>query len=234
MIHQFIFASPKPGMSEAAFHDYWVNIHAVNFASKIKQIRKYIVDTRVDTPWDQGEPVFGGIAEIWIRPEDQLPSLQSPEFLEGARLDEPRWAAFWKTLVLDTNAHEIIAGAEKPANGGWIKSVTLLKRKSGMPLQAFRDYAMKIHAPRVAETQAGLTRYLHCQTVDGYYGLGEARYDAIDVCCYESVDALVESAGRSRFYAREAMEGMANFVDLGYLFQMYVAEHWIIGPEARA
>jgi len=29
MIHQFIFAYPKPGMSEADFQKYWVEQHAV-------------------------------------------------------------------------------------------------------------------------------------------------------------------------------------------------------------
>jgi EthD domain len=41
MIHQLIFAHPKPGMSEKDFQDYWVNVHAVNYASKIPQIKKY-------------------------------------------------------------------------------------------------------------------------------------------------------------------------------------------------
>lgn len=233
MVHQFIFAAPKPGMTEQAFQDYWVNNHAVNYASKIPQIRKYLVDTRVDTPWDRGEPMFSGIAEIWIRPEEQIASLQSKEFLQGARLDEPNWAAFWKTLVLDTNPHEIIAGEEKPPGRTWIKSITLLKRKPGMSLQAFRDHALKIHAPRLAATQSGVKRYLHCQTVDGYYGLGEARYDAIDLCCYESVEAMAEAVGGFRYYTRETMEGLSEFVELGYMFQMVVAEHWIVGPEYR-
>lgn len=233
MVHQFIFASPKPGMSEKEFQDYWINNHAVNYASKIPQIKKYIVDARVDTPLDYGDPVFGGIAEIWIRPEEQLASIQTKEFLEGARLDEPKWAAFWNTLVLDTNAHEIIAGEEKAPHGSYIKSITLLKRKEGMSLQAFRDYALKIHAPRVAETQNGLKRYLHCQIVDGYYSLGEARYDAIDVCCYDSIEAMVQSVGAYRYYGKESMEALAEFVELNYLFQMVVDEHWVIGPEYR-
>lgn len=40
MIHQFIFAAPKPGLSAAAFTSYWINFHAVDFAAKIPQIRQ--------------------------------------------------------------------------------------------------------------------------------------------------------------------------------------------------
>ena len=48
MIHQHIFASPKPGMSEAEFQDYWLHVHAVNYASRIEQIKRYKIDTRID------------------------------------------------------------------------------------------------------------------------------------------------------------------------------------------
>ena len=47
MIHQLIFAAPKPGMTVAEFQDYWVDVHAVKFASKIPQIRKYLIDTTI-------------------------------------------------------------------------------------------------------------------------------------------------------------------------------------------
>lgn len=50
-----------------------------------------------DVPW-----FYQGVAEIWLADEaTQLASLQSPEFLQGARADEPRWAAFRRTLIED-------------------------------------------------------------------------------------------------------------------------------------
>jgi hypothetical protein len=42
MIHQFIFAGPKPGLSADAFQSYWVNFHAVDYAARIPQIRQYL------------------------------------------------------------------------------------------------------------------------------------------------------------------------------------------------
>ena len=110
MIHQHIFASPKPGMTEAEFQNYWLNVHAVNYASKITQIKRYKIDTRIDWSGEVDSPIWSGIAEIWLNnEEEQLASLQSPEFLQGARLDEPNWAAFWNTLGLDTDAHPVSA-----------------------------------------------------------------------------------------------------------------------------
>lgn len=85
MIHQHIFASPKPELSEKKFHPYWINVHARNYASKIKQIRRYMICTRVDCKGVTNPPVWNGCAEIWLANEqEQLASLQSEEFLEGA------------------------------------------------------------------------------------------------------------------------------------------------------
>src|SRR5688500_15656055 len=105
MIHQFIFAGPKPNLSPEAFISYWINFHAVDYAAKIPQIRQYLVAQRIHLLCGRDLPFFEGVAEIWLTNEaEQLASLQTPEFLEGARRDEPRWAAFWQTLVLDTDA----------------------------------------------------------------------------------------------------------------------------------
>src|SRR4051794_3834697 len=126
MIHQLIFAPPKPGMSEEEFQRYWLEVHAVQYASKIPQIRRYLIDTRIPFGPEGGEPLWSGVAEIWLaNEEEQLASIQTPEFLDGARLDEPRWAAFWRTLALDTDAHEVIAGPG-PDPGG-VKLLVLVK-----------------------------------------------------------------------------------------------------------
>ena len=66
MIHQLIFAHPRPGMSEAEFQRYWVEEHAVRYASKIPQVRRYLVDTRIALPGETGEPEWSGLAEIWL------------------------------------------------------------------------------------------------------------------------------------------------------------------------
>src|SRR5579883_330124 len=114
MIHQFIFAGPKPGLTAVAFQSYWVNFHAADYASKIPQIRQYSISTRLHLPIVRAVPFFEGVAEILLRNEaEQVASLQSPEFLQGARTDEPRWAAFWQTLALDTDPL-VVAGAESP------------------------------------------------------------------------------------------------------------------------
>ena len=143
MIHQFIFAAPKPGMTEQEFQDYWVNVHAVKYASKIPQIKQYSVSTRLPFGDESQEPLWSGLADIWLEnDEDQVASLWSKELLEGARIDEPRWAAYWRTVVLDTDAHVLKDGGGLDGVKDGVKIVALVKRKWGTSLEEFRRHSL--------------------------------------------------------------------------------------------
>ena len=234
MIHQFIFAAPKPGMTPQEFQDYWVNVHAVEYAGKIAQIRRYMIDTRIEFEGDMGTPQLPhqGVAEIWLKDEkEQLASLQSEEFLQGARLDEPNWAAFWMTFALDTTAHVIVEGPPPTREPSWVKLLILLKRKPGVPLENFRRYGVKVHAPLVAGLP-GLRRYLQCHTRDGFYVFGEAGFDGVEQLWFDDVDALSKALDSPRFQ-EEVKASLDAFVDPRYVFSLAAREHWVIGPEAR-
>ncbi len=231
MIHQFIFAYPRPGMSEAEFQRYWVEEHAVRFASKIPQIRKYLVDTRVALPGETGHPLWCGVAEIWLENEkDQLDSLQTKEFLQGARKDEPNWAAFWRTVVMDTDAHVLLEGPGERRDSGMAKLLVLSKRREGLPRADFRSYCLRTHAAKVMELP-GLRRYLQGHMREGFYAVGEAILDCVEQLWFDSVDAA-QTAQRS------VQQSLVNadyrlFTEERYLHTMLVEEHWIVGPEPR-
>jgi hypothetical protein len=233
MIHQFILAAPKPGMTAQEFQDYWVNVHAVQYASKIPQIRKYMVDTVVDIEGNLGSPALPhqGIAEIWLNPEEQVASLQTDEFLNGARLDEPNWAAFWLTIVVDTNAHEIVPGPALAKGQDWVKLTLLLKRRPGLELEEYRKESLGGYADVVKETP-GLRRYLHAHTVDGAYTFGEASFDSVEQLWFDDVDAL-QAALASPYFTEKVKAARDEIVDPKYVFSLAVKENWIIGPEAR-
>jgi len=231
MIHQLIFAAPRPGMSEEEFQRYWVEEHAVRYASRIPQIRKYLIDTRLPFGEEEGEPLWSGVAEIWLRNEqEQLASLQTPEFLQGARRDEPNWAAFWRTVVLDTDAHEIVAGPEQGGGPAGVKVIFLVKRKEGLPLEAFRELSLGSHATEMAALP-GLRRYLQCHTRDGFYGVGEAVLDAAHLLWFDDEDALARALKSPEF--ERARAGMARIVEERYVHRLVTREHWIIGPDPR-
>jgi uncharacterized protein (TIGR02118 family) len=231
MIHQFIFAYPKPGMTEPQFQRYWVEEHAVRFASKIPQIRKYLVDTRVAYLGATAEPLWCGVAEIWLENEtQQLESLQSKEFLQGARLDEPNWAAFWRTVVLDTTSHVLLPGPPESRDGGMTKLLVLSKRKEGVPLPLFRAYALGTHASKVVALP-GLRRYAQGHVRDGAYAVGEAILDCVEQLWFDSVDAATtaQRSGQQELVSAD----YRLFTEERYIHRMMVQEHWIIGPQPR-
>lgn len=230
MIHQLIFAAPKPGMSVPDFQRYWLDVHAPRYASKIPQVRKYLVDTRLPFDGDETPPLWSGAAEIWLaNDEEQLASLQTPEFLDGARADEPNWAAFWQTLVLDTDA-ELMRAADHPAPADGVKLIMLAKRASGMPLADFRDRSRGLHAKLMRQVP-GLRRYLHGYTRDGAYAVGEAPLDAAYQLSFDSQDALRAAVGSPEY--RDALADLLTFASERYLHRMVVREHWIIGSESN-
>lgn len=231
MIHQLIFAAPKPGMTVEEFQRYWVNVHAVRFASKIPQIRRYLIDTTIPFELGNGDPKWQGVAEIWLANErEQLASLQTDEFLNGARLDEPNWAAFWQSLVLDTDAHELRAGPAPRRNDNRVKLIILVKRREGLSLAEFREYSLGTHG-ELALRIPGLVRYLQCHTRDGFYGIGEAVLDAAYQLWFDDEDTLRAALDSAEFQATVA--NLETFVAPRYIHRLVVRENWIIGPEAR-
>jgi uncharacterized protein (TIGR02118 family) len=232
MIHQFIFAYPRPGMTEAEFQRYWVEVHAVRYASKIPQIRRYLVDTRVALPDEKGDPLWCGVAEIWLKNEkEQIESLQSKEFLQGARRDEPNWAAFWRTVELDTTSHPISHGPEETRDSGMTKLLVLSKRREGLPLERFRSYCLGTHAAKVLELP-GLRRYRQGHVRDGAYAVGEAVLDCVEQLWFDSVDAAL--AAQRSVQQDIVRADYRLFAENRYIHTMLVQEHWIIGPQPRS
>ena len=229
MIHQHIFASPKPGMSEADFQRYWLEVHAIRYASKISQIKRYKVNTRIDWSGERSPPIWNGVAEIWLRNEaDQLASMQSPEFIIGARQDEPKWAAFWNTQGLDTDTRTLFDQTDG-ADAAGLKMMVLFKRRPGLPLDEYRGGHLVL-----ADSLDTVSSVIRCEinfTRDSGYVLGEPRFDAVAHYWFEDSAALEGSvsAARSRLLPDDG-----TLVDPRYVFRMVVQEHWIIGPEARA
>lgn len=220
-IHQYIFAGPKPGLSAEAFQTYWVNFHAVDYAAKIPQIRQYLVATREKADTPQPMPFFEGIAEIWLQnEEEQIASLQTNEFLHGAREDEPRWAAFWQTFVLDTESR-VLKEADGPLRE-FVNAYVLLKRKPQTGLEEFAT-GLESHAS-AATARSSMQRCTIGVARRNLYGFGEPRFDGIEVWSFNTsteASAALRSAGPWAF------------ADQRYVFAMVAREHWIIQPGSR-
>lgn len=229
MIHQYIFAGPRPGLTSEAFQQYWLNYHAPGYAAKIPQILQYLVAPRVDAGEPCPAPFFQGTAELWLRnPAEQLASLQSQEFLQGARADEPRWAAFWQTFV-----HESFTDDESPprrTRPPYYKCYNFLKRKPGFSLEMFLQ-DMKGRQKELAERLPGLQDCVLSAARSDAYDFGEPRFDIIEVWSFDSrMDLSNALQGEAM---RRVEEGRASIADERYLFRFCGREHWIIYPGDR-
>lgn len=234
MIHQHIFAGPKPGMSAKEFQDYWVNVHAVQYAGRIPQFRRYVVDTRIPFDEDMGDPTFPyqGVAEIWFLNDDEaLACAQSKEYLDGARIDEPRWAAYWLTFALDTTAHVIVEGPPLSREPTSVKWLVLLKRKPGLSVADFRGYSLETHAP-IACNLPGVRRYQQCHVRDSSYFFGETRFDCVSQIWFDDMRAFTAMTASAEFQ-EQFKSDLQAFTDSKYVFSLATEEHWIIGPEYR-
>lgn len=215
-------------MTEAEFQRYWVEVHAPRYAAKIPQFVQYCVDTRLPGPPGPPDPLWSGVAEIWLENEEQqLASLTSTEYVEGARRDEPRWAAFWRTLGLDTDAHVVVAGEPQRADDPHVKLFILVKRAAGMPLDRFRTHSLREFAPLLGELP-GLVRHLQGHTRDSAYAIGEAPLDCAHQVCFAGEDELRRAMAGPEY--AKAIIALRDFTEPRYLHEMAVRENWIIGP----
>ena len=196
------------------------------------QIKRYMVDTRIPFGVEPEDPLFSGVAEIWLKNEaEQLASLQSREFLAGARLDEPNWAAFWQTVALDTDTHVLMEGDPWQQDSTMVKLLILTKRQAGMPLEEFRQNMLGRHGTKVMEIP-GLKRYFQCHVRDSFYTLGESLLDCVSMLWFDNSQEL-EKASRSHQYQQEFTPELTTLFEPKYIHTMATQENWIIGPEFR-
>jgi hypothetical protein len=235
MIHQHILASPRPGLTELEFQDYWRYVHALKFARKIPQIRKYKVNSRIDIPGQIREIHYSGLAEIWLDNEEaQAASIKTPEFLDGALHDEPNWAASWQTIGLDTDAYETLGDDPSDNEFPEYKIMLFHKKRRDMSVEKFRKLYLNDYVRLLRTAQIpNLVRILNCLSNERLYeGGGAPPFDAIT---HLSANSLLEL--KSMVVSRE----LQAFLDSEYgglsewwgVVSMTVRSEWVLGPEAR-
>jgi len=220
MIHQLIFANPKPGMSIKEFQDYWIHVHAVQFASKITQVKKYKVSRIL--PFSEEDPVFHGMAEMWIEnEEEELASLESEAYIKGARADEPNWAAFWETVSLDTYSYDRILCDEEPE----YKILLLMKRKEGIPLKVFQECFLGSAGDLLKEAD-GIEELTLSVVKDNSYQIGETSFDAAAHLWVESPKTAKELIKSAAF--QTAWEELDRIGNSKYLYRFLCQVNRII------
>ena len=233
MIHQHILASPRPGLSEEAFQDYWRYQHALKFARKIPQVMQYKIGSRMTIEGQCKEISYSGIAEVWLENEKtQAESLKTPEYLNGALKDEPTWAASWQTLVIDTDAIQTFGSDVSDKDFPEYKILLLHKKRRDLDLEDFRSIYLKNHSNRIKDSNIPqLSRVLHCLTRERFYTseMPSPAFDAITHLSTQSRSDLQEMVTSNDFeeLLNPELEGLSEWWGV---VSLAVRSEWIVGP----
>jgi hypothetical protein len=105
-----------------------------------------------------------------------------------------------------------------------------LKRRPEIGLDEFQKLILDTHSKTVLQLP-GLQRYLIGFARRALYGFGEPRFDAIEVCSFESLERIQEALVSQNLEA--VAQSQRSIVDQRYFFTFVGRENWIIRPGER-
>jgi uncharacterized protein (TIGR02118 family) len=112
-----------------------------------------------------------------------------------------------------------------------VKVIAIVKRKAGMPLDAFQEHWRTRHAD-VVRKLPGLRRYVQSHTLPSGYRKGDPVWDGIAELWFDDTEALRGLRGTPEQSAVDADE--ARFLERGAMKMLYTDDHVIKdGPIPR-
>ncbi len=133
MIKTVIFFKRKPGLSVEAFQQHWRTRHA-QIIAQLPGIRRYVQNHALASAYRAGEPAFDGVAESSFDDTRAMKALVGTPQYAAVLEDEPNFidrSSMGSIITEEQVIKEGTPGAEA------VKSVSLVARKSGMPIEDF-------------------------------------------------------------------------------------------------
>jgi len=223
MLHLLYFITKKSSLSDEAFNRYWKETHGP-IAERITQTWRYGQSHRI--PFEGTNSPYDGAAEAWIENEAAMDALrQSPEYVNGALVDEANFIDLNRVEWLVTQDHVIKDGPQTPQQ---VKGIFQLKRKPGWSLEDYRKYWIDVHGPIVCELP-GLQRYVQCHTIDAAYRYAEPKWDGVAQLWVEDLAAWDKMVNSKEFIEGGWADG-ANFLDQSVITNFMAQEHQVKWP----
>ena len=207
MVKMVIFFKRKPGMTVEAFQEHWRTRHA-EIISRLPGIRRYVQNATLPSAYKKGEPAFDAVAESWFDDTQAMKSLaRTPQYAE-VLADEPNFIDAPSMGSIITDEH-VVNDAPAPAQA--LKTVDLVHRRDGMPIDEFFRYWREVHGP-LCRAQPAMRRYVQSHTRRSIYDSGRTpAYDGAAMAWFDSMQALREAAGTPGFAALR--EDVEKFID---------------------
>jgi len=222
MVKLMSFFKRKQGMSVDAFQAYWRTKHA-EVVVKLPGIRRYVQSHTLLSGYRKGEPVYDGVAEVWVD-DTQVMRTQAgtPEYA-AVRADEPNFMDVSSMGSIITEEH-VIKDGEIPLNA--VKNMEFVTHKPDMPIEAFQKHWRDIHGPLGAAIPV-VQRYVQSHTRLAVYKAGKTPvYDGIAITWFDDTQAMRTSATLAEYETTRADE--ANFIDGTKLPFIITTEHIIV------
>jgi uncharacterized protein (TIGR02118 family) len=179
MIKGIAIVTKKAGLDDEYFHRYWRKRHGP-LALQMKSLRRYVQShrTKDSVPGFESCP-YDGVAEVWF---DDLATMldlpNNPDYISGAKADEPNFIDMAALKFLATREHVFIEGPPIAEDTPLVKATFLLTRRAGMSVLEFQDYWINGHAPQIPN-DAGIMRYVQCHQAAETYANSSPAYDGV-------------------------------------------------------
>jgi len=176
MIKQVDLFSKKPGMSAEDFKNHYENRHVPLLMGLIPRFAQYRRNFIIPGATVEGAhiadtpppPKFDVITEVWF--DDQatfeklIDDLKNPAVGDPIAKDEENFFDRSKMVIFAMEEYkspekELGSAAGAPDDGSMVKMVCMIKRKPGMPREAFIEYYETGHSKLAAKHLPMIARY---------------------------------------------------------------------------
>jgi uncharacterized protein (TIGR02118 family) len=223
MVKAVAFFKRRAGMAVEEFQTYWRTRHP-EVVTKLGGVNRYVQSHTRLAAYRGGEPVYDGIAELWFEDTEAMRALRDTPEMAAVRADEARFIDPSTMGLIITDDYVVKDG---PALPGMAKGIGFVRRKPGMPVEAFQRHWRDVHGPLGAAIPT-MRRYVQSHTRLGAYDRGrEPTWDGIAIIwCDDS--AAVRAATATPEWDRAKADD-ANFIAPGPVSFIVTTEHVITG-----
>lgn len=222
MIKIIYFFKRRPGMTVEAFQEHWRTTHAGIIAA-LPGLRRYVQNHTLPSAYHKGEPAFDGVAESWFDDTQALKALAGTTQYAAVQADEPAFIDGTTIGSFITEEH-VLKDGSAPAGG--VKTIDLVTRKPGMPVDAFFTYWLETHGP-LGSASPAVRRYVQSHTRRSVYAAGRTPpYDGAAMMWFDDMQSLRAASATAEFDRLRA--DVANFVDRDKSPFVLAGEHVVV------
>jgi len=222
MVKALSFFKRRAGMPVEEFQAYWRARHP-DVVTKLPGVRRYVQSHTRTAVYQDGEPVYDGIAEVWFQNTAAMHALRGTPELEAVQADEARFIDRSTMGLIIADDHVI---KDDPTPAGAAKGVGFARRKSGMSVEAFQSHWRQVHGPLGASVP-GLRRYVQSHTRLSAYDRGrDPAWDGVALIWFDDAAALRAATSSPEWARVRADED--NFVAPGPVAFIVTTEHVIV------